>query len=45
LQNGNVFPLFEDEFEEDVEGYSHDLMGSNPDRFTFIEPEFKRKSI
>ncbi|HMB20840.1 MAG TPA: UPF0158 family protein [Spirochaetota bacterium] len=45
LQNGNVFQLFEDEFEEDVEGYSHNLVGRYPDRFLFIEPIESREAF
>jgi hypothetical protein len=52
LENGNVVSLlrddFEDEFEEDpvdLDGYNHEIVENNPERFIFINPIDSRESF
>ncbi len=52
LENGNVVSLIrnddEEEFEEDpvvLDGYNHEIVENNPDRFIFIDPIDSRESF
>jgi hypothetical protein len=38
LENGKIFWFTEDNFEEDIDGYSQELIDNNPERFISIDP-------
>jgi hypothetical protein len=52
FENGNVVSLFKNYFKEEIEegpvdldGYNHEIVENNPDRFIFINPIDSRESF